>query len=125
MMGLAEMKADTDAILAEWGETLTVKRLVDPTYDDEGKAIVTDDQWTQIPAGETIVGDWQPLPGSAIIEEQGLEVKSEAQIIVAFDADIETGDRISKGDDPFMYVNYVRRYEDHCTVRLTKTEVTT
>lgn len=121
-MGLTEMKADTTQFLAEWGDTLTVKRLVDPTYDDEGKANTNDDQWTQFPAGETIKGDWQALPGSAVIEEQGLEVKSVAQVIAAFDADIQAGDRIYKGGS-YLYVNYVVPYEDHMTVRLTKTEV--
>jgi len=122
-MSLASMKADTDIILTEWGDTLTVKRLATPTYDNEGKANTDDDQWVQIPAGKTIIGDWQALPGSAIIEEQGLEVKSIAQVIAAFDVDVQAGDRIYRADGSFMYANYVRSYEDHVTIRLTKTEV--
>ena len=114
-MSLTTMKLDTDAILSEWGETLTVHRLSDPSYDDEGKANRDDDQWTEV--GE-ITGDYQPLPGSAISEEQGLESKSEAQVFTVFDADVEDGDRIYRADDTYMIINYIRKFEDHCLVRL-------
>lgn len=123
-MGLDEMKADTTQILIEWKETLTVKRLVDPEYDAAGKANRDDDQWTQQPDDSTtITGDWQELPGSAITEEQGREIKSNAQVIAAHDVDVEEGDRIYREDDSYMYVNYILNYEDHCTIRLTKMEV--
>ena len=118
-MSLDTMKSDTDLILASWGETLTVKRLSGPTYDDAGKANRADNQWTEI--GD-ITGDYQALPGSAVAEEQGLESKSEAQVIAAFDVDVEDGDRIYRADDTYMIVNYIRKYEDHVTIRLKRTQ---
>lgn len=118
-MSLDTMKSDTDLILASWGELLTVKRLSNPAYDSKGKANRDDDQWTKI--GE-ITGDYQPLPGSAIAEEQGLESKSEAQVFTVFDANVETGDRIYRADDTYTIVNYIKDHEDHKLIRLKRTQ---
>lgn len=112
---LSRMQQDTLDILDKWGETLTIKRRIN-TYSDTG---VANTIWTNI---DTFTGDWQPLPGSAIVEEEGLEIKSKSQIMAAFDTAVLAGDRIYRDDGTFEYVNYVRRYEDHITIRMKKTE---
>jgi len=112
---LSRMQQDTLNILNEWGETLTIKRRSNE-YDDTGMATVT---WIEI--GD-FTGDWQSLPGSAIIEEEGLSVKSSSQIIAAYNTDVRAGDRIYKAGGTYEYINYVRFYEDHVTIRMKKTE---
>ena len=112
---LTSMQQDTLNFLNKWGEVLTVKR-ASPVYDSTGKATIT---WTTI---GNITGDWQPLPGSAIVDEQGLEVKSSSQIIAAYDCNVLAGDRIYKAGGTYEVVNYVLKYEDHITIRMKKTE---
>lgn len=112
---LSLAQADTLKILNIWGETLTVKRR-SLSYGTSGKATVT---WVTIC---TITGDWQPLPGSAIIEEAGLEVKSSSQIYTVYDANVLAGDRIYRADGSYEYVNYIRKHEDHLAVRMTSTQ---
>jgi len=114
-MTLAQMKADTVTILSEWGETLTVQRR-SITYDTESKAVET---WQTI---ATINGDWQPLSGLVAYEEQGLEVKSVSQIITEEGVDVKPGDRIYRVDGSYECVNYIRKYEDHYTIRMTIAE---
>lgn len=108
-------QTDTTAILDVWGETLTVKRR-SASYGDTGKATVT---WTTI---GTITGDWQPLPGSAIIEEAGLKVKSNSQIYTVYNANVLAGDRIYRADGSYEYVNYLKKHEDHMAIRMKLTE---
>lgn len=112
---LSLAQADTTAILNVWGETLTVKRR-SASYGATGKATIT---WTTI---GTITGDWQPLPGSAIIEEAGLEVKSSSQIYAVYNAGILAGDRIYRIDGTYEYVNYIKKHEDHLAIRMKLTE---
>ena len=115
-MGLAEMKTDTDSILDTWGETLIVKRR-SVAYGSTGKGTTT---WATV--GTTITGDWQPLSGSAIIEEQGLEVKSSSQILAAFNVNVLPGDQIYRADGSYEYVNYIVKHEDHMEIRMKLTE---
>ena len=112
---LTQAQQDTLNFLDEWGETLTVKRR-SASYGASGKAMIT---WTTI---GTVTGDWQPLPGSAIIEEAGLEVKSSSQIFTVYNADILAGDRIYRADGSYEYVNYLKSHEDHIAVRMKLTE---
>lgn len=113
---LAAAQQDTLSFLDEWGETLTIKRRVNTYGGPTGKAVVT---WVEI--GD-FTGDWQALPGSAVIEEEGLKVKSSSQIIAAYDVDVRAGDRIYKAGGTYEYVNYPRKYEDHITIRMKFTE---
>lgn len=116
---LALSRQDTLDILDEWGETLTVKRR-SVSYDDTGKAEII---WITI--GGTITGDWQPLPGSAIIEEAGLEVKSSSQIFTVYNASVKAGDRIYRSAEfggSYEYVNYIKKHEDHMVIRMKLTE---
>lgn len=111
---LDNMKHDTSVLLDEWGESLSVARA--SVSWDAGKAV------TNYPVRGTVVGDWQPVSGRTVREEEGRAVKSDAQVIIRSDEDIQEGDRIYRPDGTFMYVNYIKKFEDHWTVLLTRTE---
>lgn len=114
-INLDAMKQDTDDILTDWGETLTVKR-ASQAYDGTGRVTQT---WTEV---ADYTGDWQPVSGEIQRAEAGRQVKSKSQVIVAFDADILAGDRIYRSDDSYEIVNYTKKHEDHMTVFLTDVE---
>ena len=109
------MRQDTVDILTDWGEVLTVKRAT-LTYDDSGKAIK---EWIKI---DDYSGDWHPVRGDTQIAEEGMAIKSNAQVSFAVTVNIQAGDRVYRADDSYMIVNYVKKYECHWTVFLTKTE---
>jgi len=115
MTMLDSMKADTVNILSTWGESLVVKRATN-SFDGTGKATQT---WTEV---GTYLGDWQPSDGALMRSEVGLAIKSDAQVIFSVTVDIEAGDRVYRADDSYENVNYCKKYEDHITAFLTKTE---
>ncbi len=116
MTMLDKMKADTVHLLSIWGETLVVKRATTITYDDGGRPT---QEWT---VKGTYLGDWQPVSGSTMRIEVGMAVKSTSQVIFPVTANIEAGDRVYRADDSYENVNYIKKYEDHITAFLTKTE---
>jgi hypothetical protein len=109
-----EICQDTLDILDDWEELLEVTRM-SKTFNDDKIAVET---WTSV---GTFLGDWQPVSGSTMRNEAGLSIKSEAQIIGPCDADVQEDDKIYRTNGSFMYVNYVRHYEDHKTIYLKKT----
>lgn len=118
-----DMAADTETILDEWEETLTVKRGI-ITYDDKGVASES------LSTLGTFEGDWQPVTGQMYQEEVGNLVLSDARVITEV-ADsnkeingiaITENDRIYREDGTFEYVNYMKYYEDHTTIMLKKTK---
>jgi hypothetical protein len=115
MSFVTNMQADTTAILTDWQETLTVKRS-SKVYGAAGMATET---WA---TQGTFSGHWQPVSGSVIRAEQGLEVKSDAMIVTATSIDVLAGDQIYRADGSFEYVHYVKAYKGHTTIFLTKTQ---
>ena len=116
MTMLDEMKADTVQLLSVWGESLVVKRAT-ATYDGAGKA--TQDWTTEI---GTYLGDWQPVSGNTQRIEAGMAIKSTSQVIFPVTANIKAGDRVYRADGSYEDVNYIKKYEDHITAFLVKTE---
>ena len=110
-----EITQDTDTILQDWYETVTVKNRT-IVYDAAGAATTT-----YVKLG-TIVGDWQPVSGTLPREESGQTEHSVAQIITRPDVSVSEDDQIVRQDGAVYYVNYVRRHEDHCTIRLKRSE---
>jgi len=107
--------ADAVKIIADWDpETLTVTRNT-PTYES-GMGV---DSWSAI---GTFSGDWQPVSGRVMRQEEGLKIKSNAFIIAPCDIDVTEGDRIYRDDGTFEYVNYVSRYKGHITIFLTRVQ---
>jgi len=115
-MGIAEMRADTDQFLSQWGETLTRKRLTSG-YDANGRS---NGDYTTI--SDTFSGDWQPLSGKTKLKESGLETSYDSKIITVYDADVLEDDQIHRADGTFMWVTHVAKYEDHMTIFLNKTK---
>lgn len=113
MTTLAQMKLDTTAYLATWGESMTRQRAT-TTYDSEGKASIV---WTTSQA--TITGDYQPLTGEDMRAESGMTDKSDAKIFAAFDVSVLAGDRILRGG-VYWDVNYIRDHEDHVFIFIRK-----
>jgi len=114
-VNLDAMKADTGDILADWGESLTVKRA---TVSYSGSGTPTESWATQ----GTFTGEWQPTSGKTERNEAGRQIKSDAQVMCAVDEDVEIADRIYRADDTYMIINYIKFYEDHWTIYLTRTE---
>ena len=114
MTMLDNMKADTLTILDEWGELVTIKR-ASLSYDSAGMAAQS---WA---TDSSVAGDWQPSSGDTERAEAGREIKTDAILILPFDADILEGDRVYRSDGSFEYVNYVKKFEDHITGFLTRT----
>jgi len=114
---LTMMIADTAAILSDdgWEETLTIKRASN-TYDAVGLASII---WETV---GTFLGDWQPVTGEVVQAEKGLEVKSVARVLCSVTCQADENDKIVRANGSELYVNYVRKYEDHYTVYLKKTK---
>ena len=106
---------DLDIIMADWAQSITVKRSV-ASYDAAGayasQVLTTVD---------TFDGDWQPASGRTIRDEEGLTVESVAFLIAPCNIDTEEDDQVILPDSSIYYVNYVREYEDHTTVYLKRT----
>ena len=112
-MNTVQMRADTASLLAEWGQTLIVERM-SRTWTT-GRASIS---WTS--AG-SIVGDYQSISGTTMVEEEGLETKSDAEIITTYDADVQVGDRIKVPGIGWVYVMGVKEWDDHKTIAVTRT----
>jgi len=110
---------DFAQIIASWCEVFTIKRLA-PVYDSMGRLTDTAN-WNTV---DSVYGDWQPLSGRTIREEQGLDIKSDAQVLVPTDTEVQEHDRIYRVDGTFEYVNYVRKYMGHWTILVTRTRST-
>ena len=106
------MESDTSFALSEWGETLTVLRDA-PSYSGGGG--MASHSWA---GAGTILGDWQPVDGKTVMMEAKMTVKSESLVICAVDVDVLANDRLQRADGTYMYVNYIRKHEDHWTIYL-------
>jgi len=106
------MESDMATILTEWGETLTILRDVE-TYSS-GMATHS---WTVV---GTISGEWQPISGKTVMMEASMETKSEAVVYCSVDVDVEENDKLQRTDGSFMFVNYIRKHEDHWAIFLKK-----
>lgn len=109
MSNLSRMRADTAWYLAQWGEPL-LRRRATASFDAKGQA--TED-WS---ASLSFTGDFQALSGDEIEAEAGLEHRSDEQVIVAYNADIQSRDRVYRYDENLGFlalyrVNYTRDHE--------------
>ena len=107
--------ADTEAILADWVETLSVHRKT-VAYDFAGEATET---WAEVDSFE---GDWQPTRGELVYDEAGVLIESDALIIGPCGVDVEPSDRVVQDDGSYMKVEYVAVHEGHMTIYLKEAE---
>jgi hypothetical protein len=105
------LRANFAKILADWSETLTIKRST-VVYASAGAT----ETWA---TSSTPSGAWQPISGAAQRAEAGLQVKSDAQVFFATTVDVQAGDRIYRVDGTWGTVNYPKVYIDHITAFVT------
>jgi hypothetical protein len=99
-INIADFCGHTVDILANWTETLEIRRLGGPvafSYDSTGAA-VRDEQVIA-----TFLGDWQ-----------------DAVVFGPCSLAVQENDRIYRADGTFEYVNYFRNQEDHAEIFLTR-----
>jgi len=110
----AGITTDIAPALAEWGETLTIKRST-IIYGAAGIAVQT---WA---TQSTFTGHWQPGDGKAIEVEVGRKVVYTAKIIACPNIGVIEGDQIYRADGTFEYVVFVKKYRGHITIYTEKT----
>lgn len=104
------IQEDTTDILNVWGKTFTVSRNT-PTYE----AGMATDSWEVI---GSIDGDEQPVDSKTVMLEAGLKTKSKARIFSKISENVTENDRITMPDGSYMYINYIKEYEDHWVIYL-------
>jgi len=108
-LDFASMQADTDSILADFGETYTIKRTA-ITYADTGIPTPTESTI------ETFVGDKQPVKGDTKNIPVSLQVKADNVIYCREDILVVEDDLIYDSEGNFEYVVLNKQYEDHFEV---------
>lgn len=108
-MGIVtQMRADLPVVIADFKETVTIKRST-VSYNTKSEGTPS---WVTV---TTAQGDKQPLSGRLQRAEATLEVKSDAFIILPYNTNIEENDRVYYADGSFDTVNYLRKYNGHIT----------
>jgi hypothetical protein len=112
---LTQMRANTVAMVAAWGETLTPSRPA-ATFDGNGRETVT------FTAQSTFSGIWQAVTGQTVRAEAGRQTKSAWQVIAAYNVSLLEGDKVARSTGEYGIVNYITKYPEHVTIYLAKTE---
>lgn len=108
--------SDTVSIINDWDpESFQVSRQTVTYAAGDG---MPSQSWSVV---ETFEGDWQPVSGTVMRQEEGRKIKSTSFIITPCDVDVSEGDRVYRADNSYEYVNYVKRYSGHITIFLTDT----
>ncbi len=107
---LTGFKADTDSLLTDWGETVTIKRLtldyntVPPTETWNAEAV-------------TVSMEMQPISGSKMRHDAGILASATHWGLAKFDSGILTTDRLFRAGDTNHYdVLRVDDLEDHLEI---------
>lgn len=110
-INLNGMKADTENILSDWQQEVTIKRK-NTSYNDLGEAQI---QWQIVTqdGSQTILCDIQPLNGDMKARMRGLEVDYSHQIFLPSYADIQPEDRIYVNETDYLDVAEVEAHPDH------------
>jgi hypothetical protein len=111
---LNDMKADTENILIDWQQEVTIKRK-SISYNNLGEAQV---QWQVVVqnGNQTIPCDIQPLSGDVKARMYGLDVSYSHQIFLPAYADIQPEDRIYVNQTDYFAVAEVAVHPDHVLV---------
>lgn len=113
MVNLNGMKDDTERIIADWSEMVTIKRL-SPSQGNFGQ---TEGTWdiVQQNGEDTINCDIQPGGSALIKNKKGEEHSVDYKIFFPFDTDIQQGDRII-WDSTTMMVERIDKWQEHIRV---------
>lgn len=109
---------DTTAILAVWGQTVTIMRKV-PTFSNTGAPTPV---WT---SQGTATADIQPISGDERRAELGERVKTTHKIILPNGTGIQGGDRVrpngwAAGDDEYEVRVLIEEIPSHVLVEAEK-----
>jgi hypothetical protein len=113
MVNLNGMKDDTERIIAEWSQTVTIKRL----SAEPGSFGQTEGTWETVQQNgeDTINCDIQPGGSALIRDKKGEQHSVDYKVFLPFDADVQQGDRII-WDSITMVVERIDSWQDHIRV---------
>lgn len=112
-LDLTAMKAQAVLLMADFGETLTVKSST-VAYSASGEAT---ESWG---TGTAYAGTWQAAKGNAIREEAGLQIAIDYVAFLPTTATVAEGNRIYRTDGSWARVVAVDRFPEHLEVQLSK-----
>lgn len=106
---------DTTALLAEWGQSLTIARAA-PAYGESGEPAAT---WTQ--QGSAVTGDIQPLDGDTPNLAAGDQDAATHKILLPNGTTIRGGDRVRAagwvtGNDEYHVLHAAAETPSHVSV---------
>ena len=118
-MGIIDdMKAAFSYAIEDFDEVLTAK-----SFASTWMGGVASQSWATT---ASFMGDWQSPTTSGGTgsgrEESGREVRSQAVVYCAVDQEVNEGNRIYRADGSYMYVDFVRKFNSHWEIILTRTE---
>ncbi len=110
-INLNDMKADTNNILSDWQQEVTIKRK-NISYNSLGEAQI---QWQIVTqnGSQTILCDIQPLSGDMKARVRGLEIDYSHQIFLPSYADIQPEDRLYINETDYLTVADLAVNPDH------------
>ncbi len=109
-----DMKSAFSVAIEDFDEVLTSK-----SFAATWTAGMASQSWSTT---ASFMGDWQPVSGRTQRAEEARTVKSDAMALCAVDADVNEGSRLYRADGTYMYVNYIRKFNSHWTLMLTRTQ---
>ena len=109
---LDQARADMTTFLEEWGESL-LRRRATTSYDTR---LMPVESWG---SSLSFTGDFQPLSGSEMRAEAGLEVQSDGKIEAEYNVDVISHDRVIR-DGVAYSVTWVKEHEDHLNIFVAK-----
>jgi len=113
-INIEKMRADTAKKIADWGQSLTIKRY------SQAKGSFGQDAGTwqivQQSGQETIDGVVNPTGGTLTAQVKGQEVTINYLITLPYDADVEPGDRIYLDASNFCVIEVADKHPDHIEV---------
>lgn len=113
MINLDGMKDDTEKIISDWSQTVTIKRL----SASQGSFGQTEGSWETVQQnGEDIICcDIQPGGSALIRDKKDQEHSVDFKVFLPFDADVQQGDRIIWGSIT-MVVEQINKWPEHIRV---------
>ena len=110
-INLDDMKEDTEDILSDWQQQVTIKRK-SVSYNNMGEPQI---QWQVVTqnGSQTIPCDIQPLRGDAVAQMHGVEITYSHQIFFPAYADVKPEDRAYTDGSSYISISHVEVQPDH------------
>ena len=110
-INLNAMKGDTENILSDWEQQITIKRK-NISYNELGEAQI---QWQIVlqQGEQSIPCDIQSISGDLIAKMEGMQVKYSHQIFLPSYADVKPEDRAYISEEDYLTISQVEVQPDH------------